>query len=163
MITQEQLDKLKELAQKATPGPWYQGTCNTKCVYPHKLGSGGPVINSLCCCIGANDENNAAYLVAISPDVLLALIEENERLKEEMKGKIDLVAASSNYELFASAHARAERLEKEADWLAGRLYSFCTGFPSCIECPLPSCGTPNPDWREWARKAILNRTLPDTQ
>lgn len=52
------------------------------------------------------------------------------------------------------ARERSARMEKEITWLCGKLNHFCHGFPSCIECPLPSCDKAYPDWRALARNAV---------
>lgn len=93
IITQEFLATLKELAKKATKGPW-------QVHYPQNTSGWGYCVGPSSHCLfqlrgrvpGLNLETNefvtckerkiadANYLAAVSPDVILALIEELEKL-----------------------------------------------------------------------------------
>ena len=74
-----ELDRLLELALRATPGPWFwtdeDGDFQMRCLSPGILvidntpGSGGPWGDEI-------DQANAAYIAAASPDRVKALIEE---------------------------------------------------------------------------------------
>ena len=61
-------------------------------------------------------KDDAAYIAAAHPSVMLALLSRIEDLEK--------IVAGSLYGLYAEAHARAERLEKEADWLAREVSSW---------------------------------------
>ena len=76
----KELARLKELAQKATPGPWDTGASRHDPSWVVLRETGFQIAD---CPICVNGFNNAAYIAAISPDVLLALIKENEQLRHE--------------------------------------------------------------------------------
>ena len=130
--TTEALLARRELAEKATPGPWKKGIALRQ----------GYGVDAIWDCSGALvadteksvspcEESDAAHIAANSPDVVMADIDEILRLRAQVK-----------------------RLEKEADWLAERAgakdclmadtVENCTkkGFP-CIAC-----------FRTAARKAV---------
>ena len=84
------LEKLKELAQAATPGPWekcggttpkYTGICTAEDV---------PIIDEFADSIDVDgapgyeqQAANARYIAAAHPQAMLELIAENERLRDE--------------------------------------------------------------------------------
>lgn len=146
-LSTEALLARRELAEKATPGPWYLAeedadnllvTSNSrkemvdiaKCEMAHpEAGMEEPF---------ASEQNaNAQHIAANSPDVVIATIGELLRLREEK-----------------------ERLEKEADWLAERLAKYCVDdaekeCPLIDVCPEGSCPTiTTSSWREAARRAV---------
>lgn len=76
LVSPERIQRIRELAQKATPGPWELTgipdvtdilTANTRNVIcsPHRL-------------------RDATYIAAVHPGVLLAMCEEIERLREQV-------------------------------------------------------------------------------
>lgn len=75
-LTREERERLKELAGKATPGPWGRDGAIV-------LGNGRGLADvwgedtSL-----VEDDHNAAYIAAANPSAVLALIEEVERLEQ---------------------------------------------------------------------------------
>lgn len=101
-ITRETLSKLRELAANATPGPWsadpidYLNAKNLDGVWSayvspelHGRGYRGAVCHIQSCDhIGGIDRNearaNAGHIAACSPDVILALVDEVERLQREI-------------------------------------------------------------------------------
>ena len=74
--------KLRELAQKAAPGPWEQNLCSIdktwlkgriqECV----IQENGPVL-----AITAEDGETAEYVAAANPVTVLALLDEIDRLR----------------------------------------------------------------------------------
>lgn len=72
------LDKLLELAMAATPGPWGKIGDNL-CLRAHVYNKHCYEDNSWLVKVG---ENNAAYLSALSPDVVIALVEELKALRQ---------------------------------------------------------------------------------
>jgi hypothetical protein len=67
------IEKLRELALKATPGPW-QATC-----WEEPQWAVGPgKYQFVAVTSQANDEANATYIAACDPQTILALIEEND-------------------------------------------------------------------------------------
>ncbi len=78
------LDKLKELAEKATPGPW---EINEKYEQVWSPSTGNYI--SACDMEHYSKSADAEYIAAVSPDVVIGLIEEiknlgrtNERIKK---------------------------------------------------------------------------------
>jgi len=75
------MSELKRLAEAATPGPWYTES------------DGVPQLNNVAHFIHTAErivaygqllEADAAYIAAASPDAILALIEERDRLREAL-------------------------------------------------------------------------------
>lgn len=137
--TNEALLERSALAEKAVQGPWK--ISNSARVQLSRIIANREGYD-VASCLGDYAKANAAHIVANSPDVVIADIDEILRLRAENK-----------------------RLEKEADWLANALKQGCNGTRSC-DCPAYMCDTFCPvirsscrqvlakDWREVARKAI---------
>lgn len=87
---------------------------------------------------------NAEYIAAANPTVVLALIAEIENIRSRMSDVeySRKVTGQSLYELLSEAHARAERLEKEAQWLA----KHCEGEEQCPYLALQWGETHAPKW-----------------
>lgn len=98
-VSPERLQYIKELAQKATPGPWKAAgefTCQVVTAYaPQKERAGGYGSgNDFVCFLNDgengvyNDEeeqnNTAVYIAAVHPGAILAMCEEIERLRAEV-------------------------------------------------------------------------------
>lgn len=83
-----ELDRLLELALRATPGPWFwtdeDGDFQMRCLSPGILvidntpGSGGPWGDEI-------DQANAAYIAAASPDRVKALVMRLKRAEEALR------------------------------------------------------------------------------
>ena len=73
------LDALREKAEKATPGPWRVSPGTLTRVDGHRA-----FVASTFFSVGALDQlyANAEYVAAVPPDVLLAILAENERLRK---------------------------------------------------------------------------------
>lgn len=153
-ITPELLADLKARAGKATPGPWVEfglesGNGNSSyTVGTEKPGLDICRLNSQLYC--KNCLCNAAYIAAASPAVVLALIEEIERLEEDF----DAAARSA-----ADESVKAVKLEEEAEWLAKQASLMCDCIENCDECRLFSeCGCNGQNskeiWRKAAQEAI---------
>ena len=78
-MTRSELDQLRALAQAATPGPWRveaQGHASQGVARVNNLEVAPPDSVELAHCA-----TDAAYIAAVSPDVVLALLDEVERLR----------------------------------------------------------------------------------
>ena len=78
-MTRSELDQLRALAQSATPGPWRveaQGHAPQQVARVNNLEVAPPDSVELAHCA-----TDAAYIAAVSPDVVLGLIAEVERLR----------------------------------------------------------------------------------
>jgi len=70
--------KLRELAQAATPGPWYSKWPEERCVWKD-IGPGRyPVAYTGDC---FDDAPNAEYIAAATPATVLALLDEIDKLR----------------------------------------------------------------------------------
>ena len=141
--TTESLLARRELAEKATPGPWGQVIAGLERVV---IDSKGTVVCTVCLDEDFSDKEterqvlaNLYYIAVNSPAIVVADIDEILRLR-----------------------AQVERLEKEADWLAEYCWKkpeaeyhplremrggfFCDACPYDYDCR--KC------WREAARKAV---------
>lgn len=97
------------------------------------------------------------YINKCDPALILSMIAEIEKMQKA--DEIAECTSASLYGLYAEAHARAERIEKEADWLATELEKRVHGCEWCSEIVCSryysSCGYHGPDnWREAARRAV---------
>ena len=139
-ITPSLLNKLKEKAEKATPGEWL-----------HCFARGrweGWIIDEQHRDIlkeVSNFRENAAFIAAANPAVVLALIDHIKQMETEL----DAVR-------YDEAHESGMRMrtERELAWTCNMLDHVCASFPSCNNCPLPKCKTDNPDFRQMASDAI---------
>lgn len=164
-MTQEELAEIRELAEAATPGPWYgwfepkenmieargakwvMGLSPVSCPFTESLieTCGEDVILSFECpkqvLISTDD---LEYIVAANPKTVLALLDEVKRLREEVA-----------------------RLDKEADWFIEYIWN-----KDIFRCPMPEgykcehklkhiCCLDSEEteirgrcWREAARKAV---------
>lgn len=89
LVSPERLQRIKELAQKATPGPWidYEGSIYQKNEGCFWIADVGRTIE--------DRQEERAYIAAAHPGVILTMCAEIERLRE-----------------------RVALLNKEAEWLA---------------------------------------------
>lgn len=138
--TTESLLARRELASKATPGPWKKGIALRQGYGVDAIWDcSGVLVADTEKSVSPCEESDAAHIAANSPDVVMADIDEILRLR-----------------------AQVERLEKEADWLAENCWKkpeveyipireMRGGF-YCDECPheydCRKC------WREAARNAV---------
>lgn len=175
-MTQEELAEIRELAEAATPGPWYgwfepkenmieargakwvMGLSPVSCPFTESLieTCGEDVISSFECpkqvLISTDD---LEYMVAANPKTVLALLDEVKRLREENKRLC----------------GELERVHEEADWLAESLeiespYCYECEFKDeryceyeenitwCAHAPDGTNDTCDQSWRKAARKAI---------
>lgn len=107
MITSESLEKLREAAQKATPGTWEAVSC-TVCLLernrrPEIVGAFYDVDGKSGC-----GKANAEFVAAANPQVILDLIDENARLHRELDA-----ASKERHKLSVE---KAD-LEKQFDWV----------------------------------------------
>ena len=70
--------KLRELAQKATPGSWYSKWPEERCTWVDIGDSRYPVAYTGDC---FDDAPNAEYIAAANPATVLALLDEIDRLR----------------------------------------------------------------------------------
>lgn len=162
-MDQNKLNELKELARKATPGPYkcedmiaLSSSCSEAEKYYNVYTYENEQIAEFDDAI--NKEANAKYFAAVNPQVVLALISEIGNLEKEL----DEARCSA-----ACESGRVVRLEREADWLAERLSQVCRDCGDmCYRGDLPMCpltqrkgGCRNAaayEWREAAAQAINN-------
>lgn len=175
----QQLAKLKELAQKATPGEWITGAHRYEpawVVLPPTDATGGFCIAQ--CRVSVNGCNNAAYIAAANPQTILELLAKIERLEKEnadFRSDSAFLEDSSAMTISYFAGRMSEgreknkeidklldenrRLEKEADWLAEQLLC-CTDdnrVDTCsYECHDLCANITLEQWRQAARKAVEN-------
>ena len=158
-ISPEWLAGLKELAEKATPGPWIMGQDGE--VYSEDQDDFPvDIIEGICV-----EQSDAAFIAAASPDVVLAMASEIERLRAENKR---LLVEAHDLDSSGGEMAKDCRsLEKEADWLAGNLEKAChlvgpVCFTTARTCPI-RCNVDNEStcenattfaWRVAARYAV---------
>ena len=151
-ITTEMLADLKAKAKAATPGPWEKDCLRNIFRKPQdRDGDWQPIVLA--------KENhgkyfpgpeNTAYIVAASPDVVLAMASEIERLRAENKR---LLVEAHDLDSSGGEMAKDCRsLEKEADWLAGNLEKAChlvgpVCFTTARTCPI-RCNVDNESTRE---------------
>lgn len=77
------INKLKELAERATPGPWTTDAAQSVIADSDQLNSGWVI----CECFGSDEKANRDFMVAANPHAILGLL---ERLKlAELKGLMD--------------------------------------------------------------------------
>ena len=156
-LTTEALLARRELAEKATPGPWEVDKSEiTSAVYVET--DWGHLICE-------SDDEDAAHIAANSPDVVMADIDEILRLRAEVEfWRQETQDVRENFERTLQCERdKTDRLEREADWLAEQLSYSCsfTGEHNCgIPKPCPKtygCGCLDveaEEWREAARKAV---------
>lgn len=101
--------KLRELAQAASPGPWYDDGAIS--------GDGSVVMSEQ---IGfriahlpdtknvTNHADDAAYIAAANPATVLEMIDDMERMREALE-KVIMVANGTGYGLFANIARAALR------------------------------------------------------
>ncbi len=77
------IDKLKEAAEKATPGPWHVD--HVVCVRTPGDGDSVAVAVSDRTLPRGQSKHNAAFIAAADPTTILALIERLEALEDEVK------------------------------------------------------------------------------
>ena len=101
--------RLRELAQNSTPGPWYTSAPSEHAVW-YDIKDGRYLIADTSS--GFTDDGNAEYIAAANPATVLALLDEIDR----SRGTIDIVSAA----LFAAEKELAElrSIEKAARNLA---------------------------------------------
>ncbi len=155
-LTTEALLARRELAEKATPGPWEVDKSEiTSAVYVET--DWGHLICE-------SDDEDAAHIAANSPDVVMADIDEILRLRAEVEfWRQETQDVRENFERTLQCERnKTDRLEREADWLA----EYCWKKPEAEYHPLREmrggfyCGACPHDhdcrkcWREAARKAV---------
>lgn len=125
-MNRKEIDELKRLAAKATPGPWVANQDGDGSLCETRRPDGEHYI-----VIEPAEWDDAEYIAAVNPQVILGLL------------------------------ASYEHLEKEAEWLACKLEERDPGCKYCEEynkeCipSLQARGYKGPDnWREAARKAL---------
>lgn len=84
------LDALERLAMLATPGPWTDETEKGE-TYPHCVTADGYYIASAhaACPRSEDGAENAAFIAAANPSVVLALIAEVRALRERVDAHIE--------------------------------------------------------------------------
>lgn len=175
------LNLLKKLITNATPGPWaYEAhgdtgqygvgvICdkNDKPISGYSENYDLTIIDAIA--VEVNSAENASYIAAVSPDVVLALITEIERLKRLCAWDVDALQAlgilpkdtrdedmtpglrdAAMQKLHDMEFKKLKRLEDEADWLA----EYGAGKEQCPFFEFQyGDAEPIPDWCEGSETA----------
>lgn len=148
--TTEALLARRELAEKATPGPWRE---KGEEVYSLDFdGEYYPLGDSMI-------EEDAAHIAANDPSTVIADIDEILRLRAEVEfWRQETQDVRENFERTLQCERdKTDRLEREADWLALVLANAGCGIPltEYIGEAVNGMSPPAPEhWREAARKAV---------
>jgi hypothetical protein len=78
-------NKLKELAELATPGPWTIDAAQSVIADSDQLNSGWVI----CECFGSDEKANRDFIKAANPQAILGLIAEVERLRGQIDNLIN--------------------------------------------------------------------------
>ena len=112
-------EELKRLALAATPGPWEAE--DDKVLRPLPNGDGDYFAQCWDDVDVAHDRANAAYLAAVSPSVVLALLDELAILRAGLEGMLAVSADRKAFVMLGPrAFAQAERIGREAIALADK-------------------------------------------
>ena len=159
--TTEALLARRELAEKATPGPWK--SVYDYCVLPN-IYDDRPANVLIADCSREHDHDkktkaNALYIAANDPSTVIADIDEILRLRAEVKfWRQETQDVRENFERTLQCERdKTDRLEREADWLALVLANAGCGIPltEYIGEAVNGMSPPAPEhWREAARKAV---------
>ncbi|MDV7209933.1 ead/Ea22-like family protein [Azotobacter beijerinckii] len=108
--------ELNRLAEAATPGPWRIGKANRdeSDIGIHGAGDGS-IVADVCSDVWGDADANAEFIAAANPAAILALIAENERLKQELSGPHDVFAKDLVKELVDNAQAILENSDDGED------------------------------------------------
>lgn len=161
-LTPEQRDELRERIAAATPGPWYAVvndliggvavSTHDKFVADHDLHE--RVVADM-----VTSDEDAKFIAAASPDVIVALLDERDRLAAELTNAIEGDGFGSitywrersqdaQRDLIVSCEAHAKTLwELDALRTAARDYYDATRNPTWIESRMPGDGPP-----QWAHR-----------
>ena len=102
--------KLRELAQKATPGHWYSKWPEERCTWVDIGNSRYPVAYTGDC---FDDAPNAEYIAAANPATVLALLDELDRTKGSVAiAGAALSAAERELDRLRTIEAAARNLAK---------------------------------------------------
>lgn len=114
LVTDEELAALESAARDATPGPWKWWTSNSRKRLTGDDRRDGGVIDAISLRDGADvvvSVENAAYLAAVSPDVVLRLI---ERIRELDRSETELIEERDAR--CAQIDAIADQLGDDSEW-----------------------------------------------
>lgn len=156
----DKINNLEKLARKASPGPWKLTPASDTVVLAT---SGRPICSSTHCTLNqptlldtAKGADNAAFIEAANPAMILETLAELERLRklcELWKHDYEILA-----ETCSGQKKELDKLKKEANWLAHKHAESCRGEDGCKDCPDPSgngCLIMDAEkWRKAARKAV---------
>ncbi len=84
--------KLRELAQNATPGPWYTSAPSEHAVW-YDIKDGRYLIADTSS--GFTDDGNAEYIAAANPATVLALLDELDVMSEYLNDAAQCIARQS--------------------------------------------------------------------
>lgn len=105
--------RLRELAEKATPGPWRSNPRTAKVYY---LASGGDSAD-LSYILSENEASDAEFIAATDPQTVLALLDEIDRLRTGRDLSIERTRNSFTGECFERWVTPWEPLPEEDDAL----------------------------------------------
>lgn len=128
-------EKLRELAEKATPGPWFSASCGTEnCWCGTVVNVQGSTSTSDAVIIpGSTSMNDAAYIAAVDPQTVLGLLDELEDGKLARGAAIAEIKAADQLErMLLDTKSESERLQAELAE-AKRLLTRCRKHHSMNE------------------------------
>lgn len=139
-LTEDRIAELERLAKEATPGPWE---------YRHPaIGPSEPLQNPVAL---SRIINNGKFIAAANPGTILALIEDNRRLRSAL-AESDRILRSiqAEEESLGSLLSRLRDVEEKNFELkrklaeaidvgrAGMTRLDCRGTPECVACECPA-------------------------
>lgn len=162
----EALDRLKALAEKATPGPWRDD------MHGYTWGPNDAMVADEChACEGVRirgvggrlpQKENAAYIAAAHPGTVLELIAENERLNERIDDLLNCSSFACPYEKrMQAAEREVGQLTRERD-AEGRVGRNCTRLLGEAEAALTAEQEKAQRLREWIEQQKQYRSWSDT-
>lgn len=144
---QEKIARLKELAEKAMPGPWELDETPTDIGTFYEIYSAEWMVADC-----EKDGASAAFIAAANPAMILELIAAIEKLSSKLIEEQKRSERTENNNI--ALRNKLIQLEKESEWLVAELGDGL-GWPPCgrvcRDCNfLCRCN----HWREAARKAV---------
>lgn len=83
-MNQEERDELRRLATRATPGPWGE-FCESGDWWIGRCTEDGDALPEIVCDSESIDSHDTAYIAAVSPDVVLRLLDYIDDLEGALK------------------------------------------------------------------------------
>ena len=145
-------DELRARALAATPGPWaftnYEGSTHVWCGRAMSSMVADNHTEGAVCRVrgvgaGLPIMENAAFIAAASPDVVLALLDEIAALRDRDEARAEIVSTIQGFAMGAERRHAKERTSYSEGWLDAA-YSVldCIGAELPPRQPLPSVHDP---------------------